>query len=80
MSWDIYKAKLWFVKTGMDHIKDGLYIEGGELIFESKWDAGANSIDDFKEAIKRICWWDEDMIEDTIHEINNSACDDYMVK
>jgi hypothetical protein len=71
--WDIYKAKAWMLRTGMDHIRDGLSLEGGDLIYESKWGDGCHSRKQFIQTVKSICCWDDDMIEDTIKEIQNEV-------
>lgn len=72
MNWKIYnifKAKDWMLKTGMDHIEANLFAEGGELIFEAKFGDGCDTIEDFKLTLKRICYWDDDTIEEAIEEI-----------
>jgi hypothetical protein len=71
--WDVYKAKRWMLQVGMDHIKDGLYAEGGELVYESKWGDGCDTEKLFRESLRQICWWDKDMIDDSIKEIHNEA-------
>jgi len=75
MKWDKYKAANWLLKVGMDHIKDGLFSEGGELIYESKFGDAPSSIEDFKYAIKRICCWDDDFIDKSIMEILSGKID-----
>lgn len=68
MKWDIYKAKSWMLRCGMDHIENGLYAEGGELVFESKWGDGCNTQDFFIDTLKTVCLWSDDEIEDAIKE------------
>lgn len=72
LKWDIYKAKAWMLKTGMDHIEGQLYFEGGCLIYEAKWGDGCDTEDLFREALSDICWWDEDTIDEAIAEIHAS--------
>jgi hypothetical protein len=69
MSWDIYKAKSWMLRVGMDYIEAELFAEGGELVYEAKWGFGCNSELDFRETIKDICCWDEDEIDGAVQEI-----------
>jgi hypothetical protein len=69
MNWDIYKAKDWLMKTGMDHIKGGLYAEGGELIYESKWGEASSNRQKFIDTLKRICFWEDEDIEEAIKDI-----------
>lgn len=69
MKWDIYKAKSWMLKAGMQHIEDGLFSEGGEMVYEAKWGDGCDTIKDFKATIKRVCCWDDEIIEEAIKEM-----------
>jgi hypothetical protein len=69
--WDLHKAKRWLLQVGMDHIKDGLPHEGGELIYEAKWGDGCNTEDNFRCIMKKVCCWDEDIIDDAIKEIQD---------
>lgn len=69
MKWDIYKAKAWTLRTGMDHIRDGLYAEGGELVYEAKWGSACETEDDFKEMIAEVLCWDIDDIQNVVKEI-----------
>lgn len=69
MKWDIYKAKAWMLRTGMEHIEGGLYAEGGELIFESKWGEGCDSKELFMDTLSNVCCWTDDEIEDVIKEV-----------
>lgn len=69
MNWDIYKAKQWMLQAGMDHIKDGLYAEGGELLYEAKYGDGADTEDNFVDTMQRVCCWDDDFIDAAIDEI-----------
>lgn len=69
MDWDVYKAKKALLEMGMDHIKDGLYSEGGEMIFEVKWGDACNSEEEFFEAIKSICCWDDEDITEYIERV-----------
>ena len=69
MNWDIYKAKNWMLAQGMNHIRAGLFTEGGEMIFESKWGDGCNTMDSFKITVKRICWWDDNAIAEAVKEV-----------
>lgn len=69
MKWDVYKAKAWMLKNGMDHIRDGLYAEGGEMVYEAKWGDGCDTPENFYDVIKDVCCWDDDMIEEVIKEI-----------
>lgn len=71
MTWNINKAKVYMFDMGLDHIRDGLFVEGAELICEAKWRQGCNSESSFYETIKRICWWTSDSINDAIKEVNN---------
>lgn len=68
MIWSIDKASMWMFNTGMEHIEDGLFSEGGELIYESKFGDGCFTKINFINSMKRICWWDEDSIIDVIKE------------
>ena len=70
MSWDTYKAKKAMLELGMDHIKDGLYAEGGELIGEVKWGDACDSEEKFIETIQDILCWD---LEDILEYIDNSV-------
>lgn len=69
MKWDIYKAKAWMLRSGMDHIKDGLYAEGGELVYEAKWGDGGDSEENFRETIKDVLCWEDEEIDDVVKEI-----------
>jgi hypothetical protein len=69
MKWDIYKAKAWAMRNGMDHIKGGLYAEGGELIYEAKWGEGCDTEASFREAIKDILCYEDEDIDDIVKEI-----------
>jgi hypothetical protein len=64
-----FKVKDWLMQTGMDHIKDGLYAEGGELVYESKWGEASANRQKFSEALKRICFWEEEDIEKAIKDV-----------
>lgn len=68
MNWNINKAKACMFKLGMDHIKDGLFVEGGELVFESRWGDGCDTDSLFKETIKNICCWDVEDIDSFMKE------------
>lgn len=68
IKWDIYKAKAWMLRTGMDHIRDGLFAEGGELVFEAKWGEGCETERKFRFAIKNACQWEDEDIEEAIKE------------
>jgi hypothetical protein len=70
--WDIYKAKCWLVQTGLDHIKDGLFAEGGELLYEAKWGVAYLSEKNFHKALVRICCWSHEDIDFFIKEIMES--------
>jgi hypothetical protein len=64
MKWDIYKAKTWMLKTGFEHLEEGFYAEGGEMIFEAKWGDGCDTQKKFEETIRDVlCWEDEDIAE-----------------
>lgn len=69
MKWDVIKAKEWMLRIGMAHCQDGLFAEGGELIYESKWGKGCNSKNNFKESLSRICWWDEELMDAAIKKL-----------
>lgn len=69
MKWDIYKAKAWMLRTGMDHIEGQLYFEGGALVYEAKWGDACDSKENFVAAMERICCWDDDAIDEAIAEI-----------
>lgn len=69
MKWDIYKAKAWTLRNGMDHIRDGLYAEGGELVYEAKWGNACESEADFREMIAEVLCWENDMIDEVVKEI-----------
>jgi hypothetical protein len=73
MKWDIYKAKQWMINAGMDHIRDGLSSEGGDLIYESKWGDACDSEQKFFSALKRILWWDTDEISEEIRKIKGHS-------
>lgn len=66
MNWDIDKAKAWMIKTGMDHIHDGLYAEGGELVYEAHWGDGCDSKENFFRVMSTVCCWDDDLIKEAI--------------
>lgn len=66
MKWDIYKSKAWMLKVGMEHIRDGLFAEGGEMVYEAKWGDACDSEKAFKKCIKTVCNWDDDLITDAI--------------
>jgi hypothetical protein len=68
IKWDIYKAKSWMLRTGMDHIRDGLFAEGGELVFEAKWGEGCDNERKFRFTLKNICEWEDEDIEEAIRE------------
>jgi hypothetical protein len=68
MIWDKYKAQRWLLKVGMDHLHAGMFAEGGELIYESKTGDAFESREQFIDSIKRICCWDDDMIQESIQE------------
>ncbi len=69
MNWDKYKTSKWLLNIGMNHIRDGLFAEGGELVYESKFGDAPNSKEEFISAIKRICNWDDEDISDAINHI-----------
>jgi hypothetical protein len=68
MKWDIYKAKAWMLRTGMEHIEGGLFAEGGEMVYEAKWGDGCDTLQSFYDVLKDVCCWDDDLIEDAIKE------------
>jgi hypothetical protein len=68
MDWNINKAKDCLLTLGMDHIKDGLFLEGGELVYESRWGTGFETEAEFRNTIKDICWWDEEDIDAFVKE------------
>ena len=69
MNWDIYKAKAWTLKAGMDHIRDGLYSEGGELVYEAKWGEDCESEFAFRQMIRSVLCWNELLITDIVEKI-----------
>ena len=69
IKWDIYKAKAWMLRVGMDHIKDGLFAEGGEIMYETKWGTGCDNETLFRQTLARICGWNNDDIEDAVKEV-----------
>jgi hypothetical protein len=73
MTWDKYKVQRWLLRVGMNHLQSDLFAEGGELIYESKFGEAAESKDKFIAAIKRICCWDDEMIEESLEEISNDT-------
>lgn len=42
MNWNKYKTSKWLLNLGMNHIRDGLFAEGGELVYESKFGDAPN--------------------------------------
>lgn len=66
MKWSIDKAKAWMYETGMNHIRDGLFTEGGELIYEAKFSDGCHTEDAFRDAIALICGWEPDDIDEAV--------------
>ena len=66
MDWNINKAKAWMLQTGMDHIHDGLYAEGGELVYEANWGDGCDSKDNFYRTMMEVCCWDNKLIDDAV--------------
>jgi hypothetical protein len=69
MKWDIYKAKAWMLRSGMDHIRDGLYAEGGEMVYEAKWGDACETESNFRELLTEVLCWDTDLIDDVVKEI-----------
>ena len=69
MKWDIYKAKDWMLKCGMDHIRDGLFGEGGAMVYAAKWGDGCDTEEQFREVLNEVCWWDKDDIDDAVREV-----------
>ncbi len=67
--WNAHNAKKWLLRTGMDHIKDGLYAEGGMLVEDALWGSDHVTRKGFRKLMKDVCWWDNDMIDDAIWEI-----------
>jgi hypothetical protein len=68
MKYNIIKAKLWMENMAMDHIKDGLFAEGGELLYEAKFGTGCNTEKLFRKSIRLICCWDELDIDNAVKE------------
>lgn len=64
MKWDPEKAKKYMHKIGMEHIKDGLKLEGADLIYESNFGEGCLTKDSFIKVFKEVCCWEDD---DLIH-------------
>ena len=69
MNWDELLARDWMFFAGMHHIQDGLTWEGGELIREARWGTACSSRKDFKLSLKRICEWDDLVIQESINEL-----------
>lgn len=69
MKWDIYKAKSWMLRVGMDHIKDGLFAEGGEMLYEAKWGDGCDTEYRFRRSLQSITHWEDEDIDDAVQEI-----------
>lgn len=69
MKWDIYKAKSWMLKCGMEHIEEGFFTEGGELVFEAKWGTGCETETYFRDTLERIVSWAEEDIDDAVKEV-----------
>jgi len=62
--WYNQKAKKALLKLGMDHIRDGLFQEGGELVHEAKYGDGSKTFENLYNLLRRVCWWDDESIED----------------
>jgi hypothetical protein len=71
LGWGAEEAKEWMNKTGMEHIKDGLLIEGASLIYSANWGTGCESEDQFRQSIKTICWWDDEYIDKVLSQFLN---------
>lgn len=69
MKWDIYKAKAWLLKAGMDHLHGGLFAEGGEMIYEAKWGDACDTEEKFKQLLIDVCCWTDEDIEIAIEEL-----------
>jgi hypothetical protein len=69
-TWDISKAKLWLLEAAIDHMRDGLFAEGGELFYEANWGDGYKNVNLFYGCMRSICCWSDDSIEDAIEEIH----------
>lgn len=69
MKWDIYKAKAWALKNGMDHIKGGLFAEGGELVYEAKWGEACDTESNFRELLAEVLCWDTELIDEAVEEV-----------
>jgi hypothetical protein len=52
----------------MDHIRDGLYAEGGEFVYEAKWGDACENEKRFRKCIKTVCCWEDDLIDDAVKE------------
>jgi len=71
--WNEKAAKKWLYLAAMDIISDGLYAEGGELIYYYKFNKKTISREYFIFIIKDVLSWDHDMIEDAIEEVRKLA-------
>lgn len=69
MKWNKAKVSTWLFNTGMKHIEDGLFAEGGELIYESKFGSASESAAEFIDKIRDICEWDYEDIHETMQKI-----------
>lgn len=72
MIWNPEKAKKYMQKVAIDHIRDGLKIEGAELILASI-DNPLTTKAEFIKVFKEICWWDEEDLEMAVFEAMNPA-------
>lgn len=66
MNWNVDKAKEWLFNTGLDHIRDSLFAEGGELVYESKWGDAFESEKKFRSLISKVLWWEKDDINQAV--------------
>lgn len=59
----------WFLKTGIELCSDGLFIEGGRLIWYCESYKNQIDLKTFKKILKTTLHWEMELIENSILEI-----------